>query len=156
MALSMRDAVAMKNRIMSLQRHSRTLRHKSGEAVRDAVHLAEVGVGAGALGYWHGKRAADSTATEAPSFFGVPAEIVATAVLYGAAWMGVAGAEDHFKSLGDGAWAAYAASVGYEAGKGVKTLRPPKVLGTGTPTYGKRVSGEALTAEDLAKLAARG
>lgn len=149
--VSVKDMVHLKNRYMAALANTKRLRHKAGEGVRDAVHVAEVALGAGAFGWWAGKRAADATATDAPNVFGIPADLAAGIVLYGAAWFGVGGGEEHFKALGDGALGAYFSTLGYAYGHGTKASlwRAPKVLGSHT------TAGDMLTADDLAKLAAR-
>jgi hypothetical protein len=147
------------SRIQNLQVATKKARHKAGEVVQDLVRVGEVAVGAGVFGFWAGKRSLDKAATSGPNIFGVPADLAAGIACYAAALMGVAGAETHFKAIGDGALGAYFSTLGYEYGKGANVgWKLPAVLGDGAsagslPAH--RASGESLTAEDLAKLAAK-
>ena len=155
MAFSAGKEMKLLSRIQNLQVATRKARHKAGEVVQDLVRVGEVAIGAGAFGFWAGKRSLVAGATSGPSILGVPADLAAGLACYAAALMGVAGAETHFKAIGDGALGAYFSTMGYEYGKGAKLLSPwkaPAVLGE-LPAH--RAAGESLTAEDLAKLAAK-
>lgn len=90
---------------------TRRAREKAGEVMQTVVHATETGASAFAFGVLEGQSGT------MPEPLGIPAPLLAAAVLHGAAAFGVGrGMEDHVKALGNGALAAYAFSKGQFVG----------------------------------------
>lgn len=147
--ISLAEAKRLQARVQSLQSSTKRAREKAGEVVTSIVRAAEVSAVAGAIGYMQGKRAADGK--EAISIAGVPLDLAVGVAGHVMAVMGVGGAEDHFKAIGDGGLATYFSTLGYTAGKSGKGLAEAAKAALTPP----KVSGQALSAEDLAALASQ-
>ncbi|MFM7009971.1 MAG: hypothetical protein ACKO0Z_11685 [Betaproteobacteria bacterium] len=145
----MKEALALRDKVARMQHSTKRAREKAGEVVKDLVRAAEVSGVAAALGYFQGKRAADSK--ESLKVFNVPLELVTGVAGHTLAAMGVAGAEDHFKAIADGALATYFSTLGYTAGKSGKDLLASTKGDDVLSLPG--VSGQSLTVDDLAKMA---
>lgn len=148
-AISMGEAVRLRDKVVRLQHSTKRAREKAGEVVTDLVRAAEVSGVAAGIGFLQGKRAKDGKA--AISIFGVPLDLAIGATAHVLGIMGVGGAEDHFKAIGDGGLATYFSTLGYQAGKtGSLTT---SVKGEEYALPAASMSGQALTADDLARLA---
>lgn len=146
--VSFKEALALREKVARLQHSTKKARQKAGEVVQEVVRTAEVGGAAFALAYIDGKRAREGKPHL--DIFGVPGTLAVGVGAKVAALMGVGGAEEHVKAIGDGALAAYFANVGFTAGQtgALPFFKPAGAIGP-TPS----VKGAALTAEDLARLA---
>lgn len=146
-SISMSEALRLRDKVTRLQSTTKRAREKAGEVVTDLVRAAEVSGVAAAIGYLQGKRAQEGK--ESLSLFGVPLDLGVGVVAHVLGIMGVGGAEDHFKAIGDGGLATYFSTLGYTAGKSGKGLAEATRAALTPP----KVSGASLTADDLAKLA---
>lgn len=146
-AISMSEALRLRDKVTRLQASTKKVREKAGEAVQSLVRAAEVSAVSATIGYIQGKRA--GAGKEAVAVFGVPLDLAVGVGGHVAALMGVGGAEEHFKAIGDGGLATYFSTLGYTAGKSGKGLAEATRAALTPP----KVSGQSLTADDLAKLA---
>lgn len=143
----MSEAVRLRDKVQRLQTSTKRVREKAGEAVQSLVRAAEVSAVAATIGFVQGKRAA--AGKEAAAVFGVPLDLAVGVAAHAAALMGVAGAEDHFKAIGDGGLATYFSTLGYTAGKSGKGLAEAAKAALSPPS----VKGQSLSAQDLETLA---
>lgn len=149
-SISLIEASRLRDKVARFQHTTKRLREKAGETVTTVVEAAEVSGAALALGYLAGKRAKDGNGQM--HIFGVPLDLGVGVVAHIMALMGVGGAEEHFRAIGHGGLATYFSTLGFNTGK---TGSLPKALSGDGPAQlpGARVSGQSLTAEDLARLA---
>lgn len=146
--VSLAEAVRLRDQVSRFKHATRKAREKAGEVVTDLVRAAEVSGVAAALGYWAGTT--KKAGGDHPAFFGIPADLAVGVASHVLGIMGVGGAEDHFKAIGDGGLATYFSTLGYSAGlEGKGFLKGD----SGQSSLPGKMSGAALTADDLAKLA---
>lgn len=148
MGMNLAEMRRLANRAQSLQKSSARAREKLGEITSDLVRAAEVSGVSLALGYIQGKRASEGKELMRP--FGMPLELGLGVAGHVLAVMGVGGAEDHFKAIGDASLATYFSNLGYNTGKSGKKLLSGEEGGGYLP---RRMAGQSLTADDLARLA---
>lgn len=146
--ITMKEALAIREKGERLKKATQKFREKAGEVTKDLVRAGEVSAVALALGWWAGRQ--QKAGGENPSVMGVPLDLAVGVGAHVLGIMGVGGAEEHFKAIGDGGLATYFSTLGYTAGKtgtfGASFLQSIKGEGNG-------VSGANLSAEDLARLA---
>lgn len=147
--ISLAEAARLRDRVQRFQNQTKKAREKAGEIVTEVVRTGEVALTAGAIGYFQGKRAAEGK--DPLALFGVPLDLAVGVLAKGLAISGVGGngAEEHFKAVGDGAIATYFSTLGFTAGKQGLGIADTIKKSLGAP----KVSGQSLTAEELATLA---
>lgn len=148
--ISLAEASRLRDKVARFQHTTKKLREKAGMTVTTVVEAAEVSGVALALGYYAGKRAKDGAGQL--SIFGVPLDLGVGVAAHVLAIMGVGGAEEHFRAIGHGGLATYFSTMGFNTGK---TGQLPKALSGDAPRSlpGASISGQSLTADDLARLA---
>lgn len=125
MKLTRADISRAASRAESLRARMANLKKKTEKVTERAVHTVEVGASAFGFGVLQG-RSSDPNGVQ---LFGIPIELLAGIGLHGAGFLGLGGKmSSHLHGFGDGALAAYMATMG----RGVGTAWKQKAPGGGT------------------------